>query len=86
MQYVQDNPETFLKSVIAELSNGSFEYEMDAGAKFKVAVCIELVTACGNVEILPRYFEIEVESADAVKLKVPREVDMDKKLFLYWSK
>jgi 5-oxoprolinase (ATP-hydrolysing) len=41
MQHVQDNAEESVRRVIDVLEDGAFEYEMDIGAKIKVAITVD---------------------------------------------
>jgi 5-oxoprolinase (ATP-hydrolysing) len=41
MQYVQDNAEACVRAVLAKLTDGSFEYAMDNGAKIAVNISVD---------------------------------------------
>ncbi|MGB0632437.1 MAG: hydantoinase B/oxoprolinase family protein [Alphaproteobacteria bacterium] len=50
MKHVQDNAEETVRRVIQNLSDGEFEYEMDFGAKVKVAITVHPETRSATVD------------------------------------
>ena len=50
MKHVQDNAEESVRRVIESLSDGEFEYEMDFGAKVKVAIKVHPETRSATVD------------------------------------
>ena len=50
MKHVQDNAEESVRRVIESLSDGEFEYEMDFGAKVKVAITVHPETRSATVD------------------------------------
>ena len=50
MKHVQDNAEETVRRVIQNLSDGEFEYEMDFGAKVKVAITVHTETRSATVD------------------------------------
>ena len=83
MQYVQDNAEACVRAVIAKLSNGFFEYEMDGGAKINVAVfidhkrCKARIDFSGTSSQLPNNFNAPAAVSKAAVLYVFRTLVRD---------
>ena len=50
MKHVQDNAEETVRRVIQNLSDGEFEYEMDFGARVKVAITVHPETRSATVD------------------------------------
>jgi 5-oxoprolinase (ATP-hydrolysing) len=50
MQHVQDNAEESVRRVIDVLEDGAFEYEMDIGAKIKVAITVDRASRRAKVD------------------------------------
>ncbi len=50
MGHVQDNAEAVVRAVIDRLSDGSFEYEMDFGARIRVAISVHRETRSATVD------------------------------------
>ncbi len=50
MKHVQDNAEESVRRVIESLSDGEFEYEMDFGARIKVAITVHPETRSATID------------------------------------
>ena len=50
MGHVQDNAEACVRAVIDRLSDGSFEYEMDFGARIRVAITVHPETRSATID------------------------------------
>ena len=50
MKHVQDNAEESVRRVIERLSDGEFEYEMDFGARIKVAITVHPETRSATID------------------------------------
>ena len=50
MKHVQDNAEESVRRVIQRLSDGEFEYEMDFGAKIKVAITVHPESRAATID------------------------------------
>jgi 5-oxoprolinase (ATP-hydrolysing) len=50
MKHVQDNAEESVRRVIERLSDGAFEYEMDFGARIKVAITVHPETRSATID------------------------------------
>ena len=50
MKHVQDNAEESVRRVIERLTDGSFEYEMDFGARIKVAITVHPETRSATID------------------------------------
>ena len=83
MQYIQDNAEACVRAVIANLSNGFFEYEMDGGAKITVAIFIDYERCQARIDFsgtspqLPNNFNAPAAVSKAAVLYVFRTLVQD---------
>ena len=83
MHYVQDNAEACVRSAIAKLSDGAFEYAMDDGAKIAVAITVDRekrrarIDFSGTSRQLPNNFNAPAAVCKAAVLYVFRTLVQD---------
>lgn len=83
MHYVQDNAEACVRSVLAKLSDGAFEYAMDNGAKIVVAITVNRekrgarIDFSGTSRQLPNNFNAPAAVCKAAVLYVFRTLVQD---------
>ena len=83
MHYVQDNAEACVRSVLAKLSDGAFEYAMDDGAKIAVAITVDRerrrarIDFSGTSRQLPNNFNAPAAVCKAAVLYVFRTLVQD---------
>jgi 5-oxoprolinase (ATP-hydrolysing) len=83
MQFVQDNAEACVRAVLEKLSDGAFEYQMDGGAKIKVAVSVDRELGRARIDFsgtsgqLPNNFNAPAAVCKAAVLYVFRTLVQD---------
>jgi len=83
MHYVQDNAEACVRAVLAKLSDGTFEYAMDDGAKIAVAITVDRerrrarIDFSGTSRQLPNNFNAPAAVCKAAVLYVFRTLVQD---------